>query len=398
MARHLGARPASTAGIRMAFEPLRGPTAPPLRSGFGVIVAAVVMLVAATVFGGSLTHLLGSKHLVGWNWDAILGWDDSGESALTLERKREAVAGVPGVADATLGSFFSFAALGPDRSGIQVISFVGGPIGPTMISGRPPRGAHEIVLGRETMSRLGARVGDVIPFGVSAGDFDQGQGREVSGEVTIVGTAVLPTGGGDNRLGNGGAVAFEFFNANDPDALPSAVFVRLAPGRSVEDVLPSISDTLEVDDMDVITEDVVGGQLLDVGQVADLPIVLAALLALLAVGVVTEVVVSSTHARRGELGVLRALGFRPRQIRTAIAVQAIALGGSALIVGIPLGIALGRAAWRAFALSLGTKPEVSVAIAWLAVLAVGLLVLASVLGLLGSARPRRQLAAALRRE
>jgi hypothetical protein len=54
--------------------------------------------------------------------------------------------------------------------------------------------------------------------------------------------------------------------------------------------------------------------------------------------------------------------------------------------------------WRAFALSLGTKPEVSVVVVWLLALAAGLLLIATLLALVGSARHRAQLATALRTE
>ena len=182
------------------------------------------------------------------------------------------------------------------------------------------------------------------------------------------------------------------------DAEPDGAFVRLESGAKLDEVTASVAGTLGVEEVGGITADILGPQLLDIGQVRNLPIALAAMLALLAVGIVAQVIVGSTHARRGELGVLRALGMRPRQIRGAILVQTVAVGASVLIIGIPVGIALGRLAWQAFAISLGTKPEVSVASLWLGVLVVSLLVLASLLGLVGSTRPRRQLAAALRRE
>ena len=400
LARRAGGGPVSTTGLHLAFDPLRGPAAPPLRTGFSVILAAVVMLVGATVFGGSLTHLLRSKHLVGWNWDAFVYVEtsDGDASGPTNADLYAALLGTPGVVEATPGTFFSFVELGPERTAVQAISFAGGPIGPTMISGRPPRGADEIVLGRETLSRLGASVGDELSFRGAAGDPDRGNGSQVSGVVTIVGTAVLPGGGGDSRLGNGSAAAFELFRAGNPDFEPDVAFVRLEPGTELDQVVATVGDVLDVDGVGALTEDFVGGQLLDLGQVAGLPIVLAGMLAVLTVGVVAQVIVSSTHARRGELGVLRALGFRPRQIRGAIAVQAVSLGGATLLVGIPLGIAVGREAWRRFALSLGTKPEISVATAWLVGLIAALLLLATVLAVVGSVGSRRQLSAALRRE
>jgi ABC-type lipoprotein release transport system permease subunit len=405
VARQLGGGPVSTTGLRMAFEPMRGPNAPPLRTGFGMILVAVTLLVVATLFAGSLTHLLESKHLVGWNWDALLGVEggDELDEPITADDILAAARKTPGIAAATSGTIFQPVGMfiGPERLALQTYSLAAGPIGPTMISGRPPRGTDEIVLGRETMSRLGYHEGDRVPYVALTGDWEeiqQGGGTEVPGEVTIVGTGVFLTSGGDSRLGTGSAVDFEFFRALVPEVQPDGIFIRLASGAELDEVTAAVGDALGTDQVFGVTDEIAGPQLVDIEHVRNLPIALAAMLALLAVGMVGQVIIGSTHARGAELGILRALGMRPRQIRGAIVVQAVAISTSVLIVAIPLGIAIGRQGWKAFALSLGTKPEVSVATAWLSALIVGLLVLASVLALIGSARPRRQLAAALRRE
>ena len=399
LARRLGSGPVTTTGLRMAFEPPRGPGAPPLRTGFGMIVAAVVLLVAATVFAGSLTHLQGSKHLIGWNWDAMFFVE--GEP-VTDARLREAVASTPGVMSATSGTTFTpvVLRLGPDEVFTPTVTFVGGPIGPTLISGRAPSGPSEIVLGRETLERLGYRQGDRIPFLATVDEFQDLADGALRGDLTVVGTAVLPVLGGADRLGTGAAIDFELVRALVPEAQAGAVFARLEAGVRVDDVASAAADALGVGAVGSITEETFGLDrvLRDVVRIRNLPIAFAVMLALLAVGVVAQVVVGSTQARRKELGILLALGLRPRQIRGAIVVQAVAVTGSALLAGLPLGIVIGRGAWHTFALSLGTKPEVSLASGWLAALVVGLLVLAGLLGLICSAGPRRRLASALRQE
>lgn len=403
LARRVGGGPVTTNGLRMAFEPLRGPTAPPLRSGFAMVLAAVVMLVGAVVFGGSLAHLLQSKHLVGWNWDALMFVEADDTDRATGPRLRDALSETAGVAAATEGMFFPpmRLLLGADGLEPTVVAFSEGPVGPTLVSGRAPRGASEIALGRETLSRLGLGEGDRVPFVAVTGDFDEvirGGGDETAGELTIVGTAVIPATGGENRLGTGGAVDVEFYRALLPEVQPDGVFVRLDPGADLRAIGASAADTLGVARVESVTEEVLGPQLLDLEQVKRLPLGVAALLALLAVGVVAQVIVGSTHARRGELGVLRALGFRPRQITAVVVVQALALSTAVLVIGLPLGIAVGRIAWRAFALSLGTKPEVTVMVPWLLTIAAALLLIAALLALVGSARHRAHLATALRTE
>jgi putative ABC transport system permease protein len=83
----------------------------------------------------------------------------------------------------------------------------------------------------------------------------------------------------------------------------------------------------------------------------------------------------SVRGRRRELGTLRALGFTSGQLRSTVLVQSVASATVALVVGVPLGFAAGRVAWRVFAtrLGVGTDPTLS---AWwvLATVAGGLLV------------------------
>ena len=52
---------------------------------------------------------------------------------------------------------------------------------------------------------------------------------------------------------------------------------------------------------------------------------------------------------------LKVLGFKRRQVRASVALQASILGGIGLVFGIPLGIVAGRAAWRIVADGLGVS-------------------------------------------
>lgn len=98
----------------------------------------------------------------------------------------------------------------------------------------------------------------------------------------------------------------------------------------------------------------------DLQRIADLPALLAALIAVVALGTVTHALATSVRRRRRDLAVLKALGFLRSQVAATIAWQATTFALIALGLGIPLGIAAGRWAWRLTASQLGVASVVVV--------------------------------------
>ena len=70
---------------------------------------------------------------------------------------------------------------------------------------------------------------------------------------------------------------------------------------------------------------------------------------------------------------LATVGFRPRDLRSVIRWQALAVVTLAVLVGVPLGLLLGRAAWTAVADATGVIDHVTVPVATLALVVVGTL-------------------------
>ena len=60
--------------------------------------------------------------------------------------------------------------------------------------------------------------------------------------------------------------------------------------------------------------------------------------------------------RRRDLAILKTLGFVRGQIRGAVAWQATTLTAFALVIGLPVGIGVGRWSWGLFADQLGVFP------------------------------------------
>ena len=66
---------------------------------------------------------------------------------------------------------------------------------------------------------------------------------------------------------------------------------------------------------------------------------------------------SSIRRRRRDLAILKTIGFQRRQLTSTVAWQASTLSVVALLVGIPVGIAVGRWIWSAFSNQLGIIPS-----------------------------------------
>jgi putative ABC transport system permease protein len=81
---------------------------------------------------------------------------------------------------------------------------------------------------------------------------------------------------------------------------------------------------------------------------------LAGLLVVLAVGALGLTLLGSARSHRRDFAVLKTIGFVRRQIMATMAWQATAIAVSALLVGVPCGIALGRWTWRLVADNVGS--------------------------------------------
>jgi ABC-type lipoprotein release transport system permease subunit len=95
-------------------------------------------------------------------------------------------------------------------------------------------------------------------------------------------------------------------------------------------------------------------------QVRTLPRVLAAFLFLVALLAVGHALTVTVRQRRRDLATVRSLGATPIQARGAIAWQASILCTAGAIVGLPVGVLLGRVLWAVLARSYGVSDSVAV--------------------------------------
>ena len=126
----------------------------------------------------------------------------------------------------------------------------------------------------------------------------------------------------------------------DPQAVGAAIARRYPDHNDIEISLPTQPTDL-----------------VNFGRVQNFPLYLGLLIALMAAATLAHVLVSSIRRRRRDLAILKTIGFQRRQLTSTVAWQASTLSVVALLVGIPVGIAVGRWIWSAFSNQLGIIPS-----------------------------------------
>jgi ABC-type antimicrobial peptide transport system permease subunit len=119
--------------------------------------------------------------------------------------------------------------------------------------------------------------------------------------------------------------------------------------------------------------------LVNFGESVNFPLLFGVTLSVFGATTMVHLLLVSVARRRREAGLLRSLGFVRRQVAAAVCWQASTVALIGIVVGAPIGIAVGRALWRAFATNFGVIPVPVVEPLTLAVLAVGVLAAANVL-------------------
>lgn len=363
--------PAGITGVRMALEPGRGRTAVPVRSTLLGVALGVAATAAALTFGASLSHLFATPRLQGLNWDAAVPYPHTVDEAtgefvpFDEETVRSLLSGHADIDGFAPGTFFRpfpvedhALELGPNKVPVDLLTFGRGQgsIGPTVIRGRAPSEPGEILVGTGILDELGLDVGDTVEsVGRIANPNRPDSVEEISAPLEIVGVGVVQTPGG--QLGLGAAMTLDGLRALNPDARPDVVWLRFAANVDRKRVLSELAKSAGENGAPDLVEFKGSEDVLNLRQVEKLPLVLAGLMGVLAVGVLAHALVSAVRARRRDLAVLMTLGFLRRQVGMTVAWQATTIAALTLLAGIPLGIAAGRWAWRLFAEELGVLPE-----------------------------------------
>jgi hypothetical protein len=338
-----GLPPAAVIGTRLALEPGRGRAAVPVRSAIVAAAGAVCALTMAVTFGASLLRLVGDPLAYGVTWDVRVGNFADPEGPERAARKLAANPAVAAYAGGVSGS----GSLTDGRS-VPLLSFAPGKgsIGPAVVEGREPARPGEAALGASTMRLLGKGIGDTVLV----------TGADAPQRLRVVGRVVVSMGDANPAVGPGtGLVAHvDLWSRLDPSGGPAAsapgwFFVRLDPASDRDRAIGQ----LQRDFPGTVVLPLAQPDLTNLERVGYLPGLLAGLVALLALGTVAHALVTSVRRRRRDLAILKTLGFGRGQVSQTVAWQATTFALLAGMIGVPLGVAAGRWAWRLVAGQLG---------------------------------------------
>jgi FtsX-like permease family len=326
-------------GTRFALEPGRGRQAVPARPAVLGAVVGVLGVVAAFTFsegvGDATTRpgRFGQVHQL----EAFVGY--SGEDFGPVEEVLPVMAADPDVV-AVNDVRTAIAEVGNIPVALFTLDPVDVPWEPVVLEGRAPLDEADVAVAPGSAEAMGVTVGDVVAMTGTLG----------TRELTVTGLAFVPEAPHNDYVTGGWVTAEGYDILFDPDSEVSppfkfhSVLVTLRPGADPDVVAARIEQAAGVAGMLELPGS--PSRLEEVKQIRALPVFLAGFLALLALGAVGHALATAARRRRRDIAVLRALGMTQTQSRGVVVTQASVLALVGLVVGIPLGLALGRTVWR----------------------------------------------------
>ncbi len=234
---------------------------------------------------------------------------------------------------------------------------------PTVLDGRPPRTAGEIVLGTSVLRQFGLRVGERVTVNTPAGPR----------AMLITGSAVFPYfGQGSFTPTDVGEGAETTASVLAPQAAASSggqpgynfALMSFTPGPAKQADIAALERRwapfcAQVEQTTCLVTDLRPNTVSNYAAIDGTPAVLAAVLAILGLGVLAQFTIASARRSRRDYAILKVLGMTRRDLRAVAFCQAATVTVAALVLGIPLGIAGGRWAWQLFAGQAGLPPDPS---------------------------------------
>ncbi|MGH8777233.1 MAG: hypothetical protein ACRDWI_19540, partial [Jiangellaceae bacterium] len=271
--------------------PGQGRPAAPVRPALIGAVVGVTGVAAAIAFSTAVHDAASNPARFGvvHQIEAWVGF--AGGTMAPAEPVFAALADVPGVLGVN-GIRAQVAETGGQQVTALSFSPVGAPLGYVVPDGRLPAGSTETLLSRLAADQFGLGVGDTISLTGTSGVADLAVVGVGVFDRAIGPLAVLTPAAYDGLFGE----SFQLHYAE----------IALEPGVEPETILPRLSAAVPTEDFGLFPFEFDSPA--ELRLMRALPTVLAAFVALLAVGAVGHAVATGVRRRRGELAVLRALG------------------------------------------------------------------------------------------
>jgi putative ABC transport system permease protein len=342
--------------------------------------------------------LLETPSWLGLTFDDVVDVSENPDGVAVAEQAR----GWPEVdAVSHLLLFLPPLGLGPDRETALVIAFSTGPdaVQPAVIDGRAPESAGEVLLSPKLADDLDADVGDRLDATFDNSEFaGEEQSETEPFRLEVVGVGPVPIG--DGRTIHGAAMTYEGALARLPAEMTAefeeaprtnVILVDRADGVTADVIAERFAREGIAVEEGAIDRETIAANIVSVDPTSteSAPNLLAALMALLAGGLIVYGLSVTVGRNSRDLAVVRALGFTPRLLRRTARWAALAFALAALTVGIPIGLVAGRAIWRVYAENLGVIPDPVVDPWEIVVFGLSTLVLALLVGTAAAHRQAR---------
>jgi ABC-type lipoprotein release transport system permease subunit len=345
-----------------------------VRAALAGTAIGVAGLVAAGTFTASLHRL--EKTPQRWGWQGDFAIQDVTDPVVAQLRNDARIASISVARSATV-RVEDVAVTG------SAVEQAKGYVGWTMLRGHAPGTPDEIAIGSRLARRFGVDVGDHVRVRLAFGG---------DAHLLVSGITVGPALNSDH-LGNDVLLTRQGLGRLRTSDAYTEGLVDVRDGVDGQAVATEYARDLEVSFREPPAE---VENLIELGQ---LPETLGAFLAVIAASALAHALFVTTKRRARDLGVLRSLGFTPREAAQTVASMAAVAAIVGLLAGIPLGLGVGRLVWWAVADATGIATDARPPVLLLVTLVPAMLVGAVLVALVPARRAARlQAAVVLRSE
>jgi FtsX-like permease family len=317
--------------------------------GYGVgattaMATAIAGVVGAALFAASLHAVISTPARWGWNISSApeVGVEEQDRDVLFAALRDD-----PDVVDVGTVRSMYVDVEGEQVPGWALDSPAHRPAA-TLLSGREPL-PGEVVLGERTLRHTAREVGEVVEFRDRAGAVH---------ELRVVGTASFPLIDAQHPADGAwlAPLTLEDLGVTDGDG---GVVLTYRDGVDATQVETRLMREYEGLDFSIYSHARVPGQLRNLDRIDAVAPALGGFFAVIGLAGLAHALGSSVRRRRAEYAVVRALGFRPRDLRRSVRWQSYASVFTGAVIGVPGGLLIGRLIWFAVVDGLGVDDHVS---------------------------------------